>query len=323
MSLPKVINAIRRHKKFLISGHVDPEADAIGSQLALASFVKRLGKGAIIIDQDPPPISCDFMPGINSIVLCKNLNKKALKDIDCALVVDCPTLERTGEVAGLISGKMEIVNIDHHVSNDYFGDVNWVRENGAATGEMIFEIFKHLRMKLSKAEAINIYSAMLIDTGSFRFSNTTAKTHIIAAELIKNGLDTNSIFESLFEMKTYEVTHLLVRSLATLKRTADGKVIWMWITRDMMRRTGAKLKDAENFIGFPRSVRGTKVALLFKETEEKGLIKVSLRGKDGVDVDKIAGKFGGGGHVAAAGFSIRASHKEAEKRVIAEVLKRV
>jgi len=323
MSLPKVVDAIRRHKKFLISGHIDPEGDAIGSQLAMASLLKRLGKEPIIVDQDPPPISCDFMPGINSIVLFKDLNKKVVKGLDCALVVDCPTLERTGKVAELITTDMEIINIDHHVSNDYFGDVNWVDENGAATGEMINEIFNRFGLKLTKDETINIYSAILIDTGSFRYSNTTGKTHLVAAELIKNGLDTNFIYESLFEMKTYDVTHLLGQSLSTLKRTADGKIVWMWITREMLKKTGAKLKDAENFIGFPRSVRGTKVALLFKETEERGLIKVSLRGKNGVDVNKIAGKFGGGGHVAAAGFSIRAPHKEAERKVIAEVSKLV
>ncbi len=323
MSLPKVISAIRRHRKFLISGHVDPEADAIGSQLAIASLIKRLGKAPVIIDQDSPPVSCDFMPGIKSIVLFKDLNKKVLKDIDCAVVVDCPTLERTGKVADLVTRDMEVINIDHHVSNNYFGSVNWVDGKGAATGELIFEIFKRLGLKLSKDDAINIYSAILVDTGSFRYSNTSAKTHIIAAELIKNGLDTNFIYESLFEMKNYDVTHLLGRSLSTLKRSGDGKIVWMWITKDMMKKSGAEMKDAENFIGFPRSVRGSKVALLFKETEEKGLIKVSLRGKDGIDVNKIAMKFGGGGHVAAAGFSIRASCREAEKKVLAEVSRHV
>ena len=246
-----------------------------------------------------------------------------MKDIDCALIVDCPTLERTGKAAELVTRDMEIVNIDHHVSNDYFGDVNWVDGKGAATGELIFGIFKRLGLKLTKGDAINIYSAILIDTGSFRYSNTSAKTHIIAAELIKNGLDTNFIYESLFEMKAYEVTHLLGKSLSTLNRTPDGKIVWMWITREMKNGTGAELKDAENFIGFPRAVRGSKVALLFKESEEKGLIKVSLRGKDGVDVNKIAMKFGGGGHVAAAGFSIRAASREAERRVLAEVSKHV
>jgi len=323
MSLSKVINAIRRHKKFLISGHVDPEADAVASQLAMASLLRRLGKEPIIVDQDPPPISCDFLPGINSIVLFKSLNKKALKDVDCAVVVDCPTLDRTGKVSELLTSGIEIINIDHHVSNDYFGRVNWVDEKGAATGEMVFKIFKRLGLKLTKEDAINIYSAILIDTGSFRYSNTSAKTHIVAAELIKNGLDTNSIYENLFEMKTYPVTHLLGQSLSTLKRTKDGKIVWMWITREMLKKTGAELKDAENFIGFPRAVRGSKVAALFKETDEKGLIKVSLRGKNGVDVNKIAGRFGGGGHLAAAGFGIKTSCKEAERKVIAEISKYV
>lgn len=319
MSLPKVVKAIRRHKKFLITGHVDPEADAIGSQLALASLVRRLGKQAVIVDQDPPPISCDFLPGIGSIVLFKDLKRNVIEGTDCLLVADCPSLERIGKVRELVTGQMEIINIDHHVSNDHFGDVNWVEKGGAATGEMVFELFKKSGLKLTREDAEIIYASILIDTGSFRYSSTTARTHLIAAELIKSGLDTNAIYENLFEMKTFEVSRLLGESLSTIKRSRDGKIVWIWITREMLKRTGARTKDAENFIGFPRAVRGSKVALLFKETEKKGMIKVSIRGKDGIDVNRIAAKFGGGGHVAAAGFTIMGSRDSAEKKVMSEI----
>lgn len=321
MSLPKVMRAIRRHRKFLITGHVDPEADAVGSQLALASFIRRLGKKAIIVDQDPPPISCDFLTGIDSIVLFKDLKRNMIKRTDCLLVADCPSLERIGKVRELVTGQMEIINIDHHVSNDNFGDVNWVEKKASAVGEMVFEIFKRSGLKLTHDDAEIIYAAMLIDTGSFRYSTTTARTHMIAAELIKNGLDTNVIYENLFEMKTFQVSRLLGESLSTMKRSGDGKIVWIWITREMLKRTGAPLKDAENFIGFPRAVRGSKVALLFKETGKKGMIKVSIRGKEGIDVNRIAAKFGGGGHVAAAGFTIMGSHAAAEKKVISEITK--
>ena len=322
MSLPKVVAAIRRHKRFLVSGHVDPEADAVGSQLAMASLLKRLGKEAVVIDQDPPPISCDFLPGLNSMILFRDLKKKMPRPFDAVVVVDCPNLDRIGKVRELIPAEAEIINIDHHVSNEMFGNVNWVHKNGAATGEMIFEVIRAFDLKLTKAEALLIYAAILIDTGSFRYSNTTENTHLIAAELLKGGLDTNSIYECLFEMKTFEITKLLGKSLATVKRSGDGKIVWMWITRRMLKDTGAEFKDAENFIGFPRAVRGSKVAALFKETGG-GIIKISLRGKNGVDVNKIASKFGGGGHRAAAGFSIKGSRKEAERKALAEISKYV
>ncbi|MFA5335809.1 MAG: bifunctional oligoribonuclease/PAP phosphatase NrnA [Candidatus Omnitrophota bacterium] len=322
MSLNKVVEGIRAHKSFLVTAHVDPEADAIGSQLAMASLLRRAGKKAVIIDQDPPPVSCDFLPGVKSINICDGVKRRKAGEFDCALVVDCPTIERTGKVSGFITGNMAVINIDHHVSNSMFGDINWVDSKSAAAGEMVSDIFKKMRMKLTRPEAIAIYAAILIDTGSFRYSNTSAKTHMLAAELMKSGLDTNAIYENLFEMKTYEITHLLGHSLATMKKSRDGKIVWLWITRDMLSESGADLKDAENFIGFARSVRGCKVAALLKETGKDGIIKVSLRGKDGIDVNKIASRFGGGGHAAAAGFSIKGYGREAaEKKVIAEISK--
>lgn len=321
MSIAKVVNAIRRHKRFLVSGHVDPEADTIGSQLALASLLKRLGKEVIVVDQDPPPDSCAFLPRLKELTLLKDVKKGSPKKFDCAIIVDCPTLDRIGKVKDLITDGITIINIDHHISNVRFGDVNWVDLNAAADGEMIFDIFKKFRMKLTKDEAVIIYSSILIDTGSFRYSNTTARTHIIAAELMKYGVDTNSVFEHLFELKSYPATRLLGLALLTLKRSRDGKVIWLWLTNKILKQAVAKYDDAENFINYARAVKGCKVALFFKEAEEKGIIKVSFRGKKGIDVNKIAAKFGGGGHARAAGCTIKATAREAETKVLKEVLK--
>ncbi|MDD5424350.1 MAG: DHH family phosphoesterase, partial [Candidatus Omnitrophica bacterium] len=170
MSLNKVVEGIRAHKSFLVTAHVDPEADAIGSQLAIASLLRRAGKKAVIIDQDPPPVSCDFLPGIKSINIYDGLKRRKAGEFDCALVVDCPTVERTGKVSGLITGDMTVINIDHHVSNSMFGDINWVDSKSAAAGEMVSDIFRKMRMKPARPEAIAIYAAILIDTGSFRYS---------------------------------------------------------------------------------------------------------------------------------------------------------
>ena len=324
MSLSKVVDAIRRHKRFLISAHIDPEGDAVGSQLAIASLLKRMGKKVMLIDEDPPPASCMFLPRIKSIILYKDLNGRRAWKFDCAVIVDCPTLERIGRVRELIAEDTTLINIDHHVSNDMFGDVNWVDSRAAAVGEMIFELSKKLKLGLTRDEAEMIYSAILIDTGSFRYSNTTAKTHMIAAELIGKRLDMNAIYEHLFELRSFQSTYLLGLVLSGIKKSKDGKIVWVWLTRRMLKESGASFDEAENFIGLPRSVKGCKAALFFKETEKRGIFKVSFRGKKDVDVNKIASKFGGGGHTRAAGCTIKAaSPKQAEKMILKEIFKAV
>ncbi|MFH0771012.1 MAG: bifunctional oligoribonuclease/PAP phosphatase NrnA [Candidatus Omnitrophota bacterium] len=324
MSVHKVIEAIRRHKSFLITGHIDPEADTIGSQLALGSLLKRLDKDVRIINQDLPPESCAFLPYVKSIELVKNIKKSDFKAPDCAMVIDCPTIERAGKTAEIITDGIEVINIDHHVSNQQFGHINWVDLKAAAVGEMIFDIFSRLKMKPTNEEATAIYSAVLIDTGSFRYSNTTAKTHMTAAKLIARGLDTNGIYESLFEMRSFCATRLLGLALSTLKKNGNGAVVWIWITRRMLKRAGANFDEAENFINYARAIKGCKVAILFKEAADKGVFKVSFRSKKPVDVNKIAAEFGGGGHSRAAGCTITAAGAAAaEKKILSEVFKAV
>lgn len=321
MSIVDVVRQMRRHKKFLITGHINPEADAVGSQLALAGLLKRLGKKVLIVNEDPPPDSCNFLPDAKSIKLLRNIKKNNFKKPDCAIVLDCPVLERVGGVADLITDGVTIIDIDHHISNERYGDINWIDLKAAAVGEMIFEIFRKLKMKLSKDEATQLYTAILIDTGSFRYSNTTPKTHEIAAALMKYNLDTDGIFEKLFELKSYPAMRLLGFSLSTIKKSADGKIVWFWLTRKMLKTAGAKFDDAENFINYARAVKGVKVAIFLKEANEKGKIQVSFRGKSGYDVNKIAAKFGGGGHARAAGCTIASTPKSAEKKIMREVSK--
>lgn len=322
MSISKVVDEIRRHKRFLVSAHIDPEGDAVGSQLAIASLLRRIGKKVVIIAEDPLPASCMFLPRISSITLYKDLKGKGAGKFDCVVILDCPTLERIGRVKELIAEDTTVINIDHHISNAMFGDVNWVDPKAAAVGEMIFELSKKLKLELTKDEAETIYSAILIDTGSFRYSNTTAKTHMIAAELIGKGLDMNAIYEHLFELRSFQSTYLLGLVLSDIKKSRDGKIVWVWLTKQMLKESGASFDETENFIGLPRSVRGCKAALFFKETEKKGIFKVSFRGKKEVDVNKIASKFGGGGHTAASGCTLMAANRgQAERKILSEVAK--
>ncbi|KPK38275.1 MAG: hypothetical protein AMJ78_10275 [Omnitrophica WOR_2 bacterium SM23_29] len=316
MRITDVLRTIRANKRFLISGHIDPEADAVGSQLVLANLLKRLKKDVLIVNEDSPPGSCNFLPNVKSVKLFKDIKRKNFKQPDCAIVVDSPVLSRIGKVRDLISDDVTIINIDHHISNERYGDINWVDLKASSVGEMMFELFKKFRISLKRDEAILIYSAISIDTGSFRYSNTTARTHRIASELIKYRLDTDGIFEQLFELKSYPATRLLGATLSTLKKSKDGRVVWIWLTRKMLKRVGAKFDDTENFINFAKAVKGIKVAVFFKEADEKGRIQVSLRGKRGYNVNKVAAKFGGGGHAPAAGCVIKGNPKEVEKKVL-------
>ncbi|KPK39327.1 MAG: hypothetical protein AMJ78_08655 [Omnitrophica WOR_2 bacterium SM23_29] len=321
MSITNVVQAIRGNKRFLIAGHINPEADAVGSQLALASLLKRLGKGVLIVNEDPPPESCKFLPNIKSIKLFKDVKESYFKRPDCAIIVDCPVLDRIGKVKELITDGVILVGIDHHISNERYGDINWIDLKSSAVGEMVFEIFKRFKLKLNKEEATQLYTAILIDTGSFRYSNTTERTHRIAAELIKYGLDTDSIYKQLYELKAFPATQLLGLSLSTIKKSRDGKVVWFWLTRQMLKQAGARFDDAENFINYARAVKGVKVAIFLKETDKKGKVQISLRGRKGCDVNKIASRFGGGGHARAAGCTITGIPKEAERKILRAVFK--
>jgi len=323
--LSEAIDAIRKYKSFLITAHVNVEGDALGSQLAMKELLMGMGKDAFILDSDPVPEHYRFLPKASEV--SNNFNK--VNDFDAAVVLDCPTLNRTGKVKNVIKKRAKpVINIDHHVSNENFGDTNWVEPNASSAGEMVFRLFKETGTRITKEVALSLYIAILTDTGSFNYDNTSSVTHEIAGELLGYGLDPALVSESVYERRSIKDINLIGLVLSTIRVNKKGTVAHLEVTKEMLDKTGADIAKSEGLINFARSIDGVKVAVLFKEDQkDKNKINVSFRSKgngDAIDVNKIASFFAGGGHTKASGCIIIGGLEEAKKKVldkIEEVLK--
>ncbi|MDD5436896.1 MAG: bifunctional oligoribonuclease/PAP phosphatase NrnA [Candidatus Omnitrophica bacterium] len=312
--MKQVIEAIAKYNKFLITAHVNLEGDSLGSQLGMKALVESLGKTAIIVDNDAVPDHYKFLPRAEEV--CNKLGDG--EDFEAAIVLDCPTLKRIGKVRDLIAKGKFIINVDHHISNEKFGDINWVDPNASSAGEMVYKIFKEMGIKLTKETALVLYIAILTDTGSFNYDNTSSVTHEIAGELLGYGIDPASVSESVYERRSIADIKFLGRVLSTIKVNKAADVAYLEITRKMLKETGADLVKAEGFVNYARSIDKVRVAIIFKE-DVNDKINVSFRSKGDVDVNKIASFFNGGGHVKASGCVIEGSIAEAEKKVLDKV----
>lgn len=314
-SLGEIAAELARAREVAIASHSLPDGDCIGSTLALARGLRQRGAEVTAIIGDPLPEMYRFLAGGESILLPGQVTSLP----PLLVVVDCTDLDRVQEGFKSWRSKVDcIINIDHHTSNTFFGDLNLVDEGAAATGELIYAILKEMGITIDAFMAGALYTALVTDTGSFQYENCRSETLRMAADLMDLGADMNLIRESLWENKPLLSLRLLAEVLPTLSLAYEGKVAWVVITREVMERLGAKPEHAEGLVNYPRSIAGVEVGLSFRELEP-GLIKVGLRSKKVIDVNEIAALFGGGGHKRAAGCTIRSSLEEAVKKVIAAV----
>ena len=309
MSIEDILLEIRKRETFLITTHVNPEGDAIGSSLALALALSSIGKKVEVITQDPVPKGLKFLPSSDTIKQAKSIDRR----FDAVITVDCGDLERVGFLKiDNIPGDI-LINIDHHVTNKGFGAVNFV-EDAVASAQLIYDIMKRLNISLTPDIATCIYTAIMTETGSFRYSNTTSETFKIAQEMVSAGAMPWNIAEQIFNRNNIGRIKLLGLILESLDRSDDGKISWITVREQMYRETGTSKEDVEDFINFPRSIEGVEVAILFRESNQGW--KISLRSNGKVDVSNMALEFGGGGHSMAAGFFIQGGHEEVKKRVV-------
>lgn len=316
-SLQEFCKALKQYDHFLLSCHVLPEGDAIGSILAMDSLLRRLGKKTTIIADDdfPKRLYCLSSKRWNRV----DQIRKPANYFQALIVADCPNLERIGKAKQLVTDKTVIFNIDHHISNAHYGHYNCVNVKAAASGEVVYDIFKHLKMSIEKSEASNLYVTLATDTGSFRYSNTTVRTHQIASELLSKEIDLEKLNHDLYDTYSLNKIQLYSRLLARVKTVAAGKVAWAVMTRHDLFETGAIDEDVEGFIDFLRSIREVKISFLIMELPQKGLIRVSFRSQDNYDVNKIAVSFDGGGHRKASGCIIPMNLHEAEKIILERI----
>ncbi len=315
MSLKKLVACVKRNKRFLITSHTNLEGDALGAELAFYRMLKKLGKVATIINEDGIPPGYSFLPGIKNI---KKFNQKISAQFDCFAVLDCSDLKRTGEVYKINTECKPILNIDHHISNQRFGEVNWVEPRSSSCSEMIYKLYKKFRLLIDRDVAIPLYVGMLTDTGSFHYSNTTSFTHQAVSDLLKHNLDVPRIYKNIFEEIPFSEMKLLARILPGMRR--KGKVAWFQIRRNMLRKRKLSFDLSEHILSFGRAIKDVGVVVLFKENlGVKNEIRVNLRSQEKVDVNKIAQFFGGGGHKTASGITIKGRIEEVRRKVLAKI----
>ena len=310
--------ALKKTDHFLLASHINPEGDAIASVLALDSLLRRLGKRTMIVCEDPFPERLNCLPS-------DRWNQ--VKDVppgsrfDALVVVDCPVLERIGSVQKLITPETKIFNIDHHISNTRFGHYNFIQPEAAACGEVLYEIFNRFKMKINKEEAKALYVSINTDTGSFKYSNTTVKSHIIASKLIRTGIDIEKINDALYATYSFQKIQLYSLLLGKIESSHNGKVAWVKMTREDLRKTDATYEDTEGFIDFLKYLKEVCFCFFMSELPAPlpGEVRVSFRSKGDYDVSKVAVHFGGGGHKKAAGCTIRGSLEKATQKILERV----
>ncbi|MFA6216340.1 MAG: bifunctional oligoribonuclease/PAP phosphatase NrnA [Candidatus Omnitrophota bacterium] len=318
MGLQEVASFIKENDNFLVTSHMNVEGDALGSELAFYRLLKALGKKAVIVNEEYPPAEYAFLPDAG---LIKRFDRSARKiKFDVFVALDCSDLKRTGEVHTLNNKGKPVLNIDHHVSNLQFGAANLVDAGASSCTEIIFALYKQMRVPLDRQTALLLYVGILTDTGSFRYSNTTSRTHRITAELLEYQLDIPQIYSKLYENIPFKDMQLLSRVLPFMKLEFQGKLVWVAVKKEMLKKqisSGGGFDLSEHILGFARSIKDIEVVVLFKENlQKRNEIRVNFRSQGGVDVNAVARFFGGGGHKTASGATIPGPLDDVRRRVL-------
>ena len=309
----QIAELFRTQNTFLVLAHYRPDGDAIGSQLALAILLKDLGKHVEAWNDDDVPAKFKFLPHSNII----RKPPSEPRDFDVVIAIDTSTWQRVGTAAQRIGKRKHFINIDHHVSNEKFADINWIVPDAPASGQIAYDLIKRGGFKLTRDIATCLFAAISTDTGSFTYANTTAESLRVAAELVDTGLDVGEISRHVYESYPYARLRLVQKALADLTLTHGGKIAYCWVTNEMYEESGAKREDTEGLIDYARSIDGVCVATLFEELPEPNKIRISLRSKHPqIDVNSIARRFGGGGHREAAGARLAGEPHQIEARVL-------
>src|SRR5271170_5936974 len=319
-SYPKIIDRIleiiRENKTFCIVGHVRPDGDCVGSQLALALALRNEGKKVSCWNEDAIPQKYKFLDREGFFQ-----KPKPGKKFDCVIATDCASFARLGKAGKYTTNRKILINIDHHESNPRYGDVNWISVREPSCGELIFRLLKVARWPITKPIADLLFAAVSTDTGSFQYPTTRPGTFHTGAELVTRGADLEKICDEVYQSYPLSRARLLKLVYSKFRLTDDDRIAWFWLKKSDFTRTGAESNDSEGLIDHIRAIEPVIVACVFEEIEPE-LTRISLRSKsDKVNVNEIAAQFGGGGHSAAAGARISGKPLSVQRKVIAAVKK--
>ncbi len=315
--IDEIIEAIRGSEEFLLLTHVSPDGDALGSLVALGRVLSSLGKSRHLLLPGVIP------PEYSFLALAEEISESppARERWEVVFLLDTPCASRLpSSLSGGIPPCEKLINIDHHASNAIDGSLNWVDAQASSVGEMLYRLFDRAGYVISPDVATPLYTAILTDTGSFRFPNTTPSALMVAARLVERGADAADVADRVYGSHSLRKYKLLAEALATLQTGCCGRAALMWVTNEMLRKVGGSLLETDGFENFPRKVEGAEVAILFKQQDDAETVKVSLRSKrPAVDVSRGAARFKGGGHPMAAGCIMTGSTELVQEEVMKAV----
>jgi phosphoesterase RecJ-like protein len=308
-TIQQITEVIRSNSSFLLTTHEGPDGDAIGSSLALASFLRKLGKDVTVHSQDPVPDLYAFLPGADTV-----LPHIPDRDYDVSFVLDVGERKRAGKEFCTFTRVAATVNLDHHLSCENFADYNIIDSQAAATGILVYRIAAAYGYVIDLETALCIYAAVITDTGSFRYSNANREAFTVAGEMIECGINAWHVAERLYENQPQKRLELLAKCLPTLEVFKDGLAASVTVTTEMFTACQAGAELTDGFVNYPRSIRGVEVAIFFRQLEERKF-KVGFRSKGKVNVAAFSASLGGGGHHNAAGCTVEGSLDEVKAAV--------
>jgi bifunctional oligoribonuclease and PAP phosphatase NrnA len=308
--MKQIIQQLKNSRSVLIASHVNPDGDAIGSLLAMGLALDALNIKATLYNESDIPTVYRFMPEIKRI---QNQISR-VHAYETAIILDCSNLDRIGRATDIVTQIPMVINIDHHSTNTRFGERQLIDDKACATAELVFRLLKEMEVPISTAMATSIYTGIVTDTGSFRFSNTNASAFEICNEMVLLGVKPKHIARHLYGSYSLGRIKLLNQALGSIEIANNGSLSLMTLTQNMLRETGTQPEDADGLIQYARKIEDVKVAALIQEqangrkhvSADKNY-HVSLRSDGSIDVAAIAATFGGGGHPSAAGFNLEST----------------
>jgi len=316
--IDRILEALRASRTICVAGHVRPDGDCVGSQLALALALRAEGKRVTCWNADPIPQKYRFLDPEGLIQ-----PPRPGRVFDCVITLDCASWERLGRVARCITRRRLLINIDHHAGSERYGDLNWISARQPSTGELIYRLLRVARWPITPAVADCLFTAVSTDTGSFQYPSTLPSTYHVGGELVARGANLARICDEVYQSFPLSRARLLRHVYSRFRLTHDDRIAWLWLRKRDFARTGAHRVDAEGVIDHIRAIAPVVVACVFEELSPT-LTRVSLRSKcAAVDVNRIAAQFNGGGHRAAAGARIAGSPLAVQRRVLTAIRKAI
>ena len=303
----------------LISSHLDPDGDSLGSQLALRRYLIDLGKKVDIFNQGQISHKYEFLPDIEHVIDIDSVKAKDVESkYDLAIILECPDTKRTGDVSRLIDKAAKIINIDHHPDNSGYGEIAYLDSKASAVAEMLTEYFFDVEYEINREVAMQLYTAILTDTGRFRFNSTTRRTMEIAGMLIEAGADPRYISDNVYYSFSESTLHLIGKVFSRLRLFDKGKICLITMDQDTLSENNFNPADTEGMAEYTLFGKGVVIGALLREVGKKR-IKVSLRSRDSINVSELAHKYGGRGHNNASGFHIDLPLKDAQDKLLADL----